>query len=69
MRLFRALLAADLDLQKKTTGNNQLLIVFFFAGDSRRAKAAAAAFAAGDIRGMSVDSEATNDTAAAGMIA
>lgn len=60
VRLFRALLAADLDLQKKTAGNNQLLIAFFYAADARRAKAAATAFA-GDIRGMSVTSEATND--------
>ena len=61
VRLFRALLAADLDLAKKTSGNNQLLIAFFYAGDARRAKTAATAFATGDIRGLSVASEATND--------
>ncbi|HEX3580656.1 MAG TPA: hypothetical protein VH087_02760, partial [Thermoanaerobaculia bacterium] len=33
IRLFRALLAADLDLPKKTVAPNQLLIVFFYVDD------------------------------------
>ena len=45
-RLFRALLAADLDLPKKTLPGNQLLIVFYYSGDGRRASDLAKAFAA-----------------------
>ena len=33
IRLFRALLAADLDLPKKTVAPNQLLVVFFYVDD------------------------------------
>ena len=61
-RVFRALLAADLDLPKKTVGGNQILIVFFYAGDSRRAVELAAGFVGGgDVRGLTVVTEVTND--------
>ena len=63
-RVFRALLAADLDLPKKTVGSNQILILFFYANDGRRAAELAQAFAAnGDVHGLSVVAEATNDPA------
>lgn len=61
-RVFRALLAADLDLPKKTVAGNQILIVFFYANDSRRATELAAAFVGGgDVRGLPVVTEVTND--------
>lgn len=59
-RLFRALLAADLDLPKKTV-NNQLLIVFFYSSDARRASALAQSFAGANIRDIPVMVEVTND--------
>jgi hypothetical protein len=60
-RLFRALLAADVDLPKKAAGN-QLLILFYYAGDGRRAADLAKAFmTAGDVRGLTVSAEVTND--------
>jgi hypothetical protein len=60
-RLFRALLAADLDLAKKTTPANQLLIVFFYTTDARRAGELAKSFAGADVRGLAVSVEVTND--------
>src|SRR6188472_1420563 len=60
-RLFRALLAADLDLPKKTVGGNQLLIVFFYSSDARRAAALAQSFAGANIRDIPVVVEVTND--------
>ena len=61
-RLFRALLAADLELPKKTLPGNQLLIVFYFSSDARRAADLARAFtAAGDVRGLPVAAEVTSD--------
>lgn len=62
-RVFRALLAADVDLPKKTIAGNQILIVFFFYGsDSRRAVELAGAFVgAGDVRGLPVVTEVSND--------
>ena len=64
-RLFRSLLAADLDLAKKTVDNNQLLVVFFYVNDQSRAQELAARFAsdAKDVRGLSVVTELTNDPA------
>lgn len=62
LKLFRALLAADLDLPKKAA-NNKLLIVFFYTGDARRANDLANAFAATDVRGLQVAVETTNDLA------
>ena len=66
VRLFRTLLAADLDLPKKTVGPNQLLIVFFYVDDRQRAADLAARFA-GDakapekIRDLDVVIELSND--------
>lgn len=60
-RLFRALLAADVDLQKKTSGTNQLLIVVFSDSDPRKAGEVAKSLAAGDVKGMSVVTEASGD--------
>jgi hypothetical protein len=45
LRLFRAMLAADLDLQRKVEPDGRLLVVFLHAGDGRRAEALATAFA------------------------
>ena len=62
IRLFRALLAADLDLPKKTIAPNQLLIVFFYVDDKARAADLAHRFVAEDkIHGISVVTEVTND--------
>ena len=62
IRLFRALLAADLDLPKKTVAPNQLLVVFFFVDDKARATDLAQRFITEDkIRGLSVVTEVTND--------
>jgi hypothetical protein len=61
IRLFRALLAADLDLPKKTVAN-QLLVVFFYVDDKARAADLAQRFTTEDkIRGLSVVTEVTND--------
>lgn len=57
-RLFRALLAADLDIQKKTLPPNQLLIVFTYEGDATRAAALANSFAGTEIHGLPVIAEA-----------
>src|ERR1043166_7910512 len=62
IRLFRALLAADLDLAKKTVAPNQLLIVFFYVDDRTRAAVLAQRFATDDkIRGISIVTELTSD--------
>src|SRR6266446_6625593 len=59
---FRWVAAAVLELPKKTLPGNQLLIVFYFASDARRAADLARAFtAAGDVRGLPVAAEVTND--------
>ena len=62
VRLFRSLLAADLDLPKKTTGAS-LLIVFYYVNDKQRAADLARQFegAAEKIRGLDVIAEVTND--------
>jgi hypothetical protein len=62
VRLFRSLLAADLDLPKKTTGDH-LLIVFYYVDDKQRAAELARLFsdAAEKIRGLDVVAEITND--------
>ena len=66
VRLFRTLLAADLDLPKKTVENNQLLVVFFYVDDKRRAEELAARFVGNPpekVRDMAVIAEVTNDAA------
>lgn len=61
-RVFRTLLAADLDLGRKTVAANQILIIFYYAKDGRRAGELAKAFAdSGDVHGLSVVAEVTND--------
>ncbi|HEV8268546.1 MAG TPA: hypothetical protein VGR00_09945, partial [Thermoanaerobaculia bacterium] len=64
LRLFRALLAADLDLEKKAEGG-KLLVLFFYTDDKRRADEMAKAFAKGEgaeaIRGLPVVVETTSD--------
>ena len=62
MRLFKSLLAADLDLAKKTT-NEKLLIVFYYVDDKERAAEMASRFAADKVRGFDVITEITNDPA------
>jgi hypothetical protein len=62
IRLFRALLAADLDLPKKTVAPNQLLILFFYVDDKARAADLAQRFATDDkVRGIPIVTEVTND--------
>jgi hypothetical protein len=66
VRLFRALLAADVDLPKKTEGN-QLVVVFYYVNDPRRATDLAARFVqeSKELRGMAVTTEIANDAAMA----
>lgn len=64
VRLFRTLLAADLDITKKTVENNQLLVVFYYVDDKRRAEELAARFMGNPpekVRDMTVVTEVTND--------
>lgn len=64
VRLFRTLLAADLDLPKKTVENNQLLVVFYYVDDKRRAEELAVRFTGNPpekIREMGIITEVTND--------
>lgn len=66
VRLFRTLLAADLDLTRKTVENNQLLVVFFYVDDKRRAEELAARFVGNPpetVRDMQVIAEVSNDAA------
>ncbi len=69
IRFFRALLAADIDLPKKTAAPNQLLIVFLYVDDKSRAADLATRFVEDakerDIRGMSIATEVTNDASLA----
>jgi hypothetical protein len=63
VRLFRALLSADIDLPKKTVAPNQLLVVFFYVDDERRARDLAARFVqeSKELRGLTVSTEVIND--------
>jgi hypothetical protein len=66
LRLFRALLAADVRLQTKTVSPNQILIVFVYVADKRHAAELAERFIAeakerDTIRGLSIVTELTND--------
>jgi hypothetical protein len=63
VRLFRALLSADIDLPKKTVAPNTLLIVFFYVDDERRARDLAARFVqeSKEIRGLTVTTEVMSD--------
>jgi hypothetical protein len=67
-KLFRALLAADLDLERKTTSDGRLLVLFFYTDDRKRADERAKAFgkaatpeAVEPIRGLPVSMETTAD--------
>ena len=64
VRLFRTLMAADLDLPKKTVENNQLLVVFLYVDDKRRAEELAARFVGNPpekVRDLAVIAEVTSD--------
>lgn len=63
VRLFRALLSADIDLPKKTVAPNTLLVVFFYVDDQRRASDLAARFVqeSKELRGLTVTTEIVND--------
>jgi hypothetical protein len=63
VRFFRSLLAADVDLPKKTIPPDQLLIVFFYVDDARGAKDLMARFGeqAKELRGLPVVTETTKD--------
>jgi hypothetical protein len=67
-KLFRALLAADLDLERKTTPEGRLLVLFFYTNDRKRAEERAKAFgkaatpdAVEPIRGLPITMEQTQD--------
>src|SRR6266446_6280866 len=66
VRLFRSLLAADLDLPKKTVAANQLLILFLYVDDAKHANDLAKSFIEESkerdkLRGLSIVIEPTND--------
>ena len=66
LKLFRALLAADIKLPAKTVGPNQILIVFLYVNDRRHATNLANRFIQDakerdNIRGLSIITEITND--------
>ncbi|MEO6325409.1 MAG: hypothetical protein ABIT01_00395 [Thermoanaerobaculia bacterium] len=65
LKLFRALLSADLELEKKVVDERRLLIVFFHTDDRRRADELAKLFgksgATETIRGLPVIAEASVD--------
>jgi hypothetical protein len=66
VRLFRSLLAADMDLSRKTVSDGKLLIAFFYTDSPSRAQEMAAAFAGPGIeqpaiRGMAVGTDVTAD--------
>ena len=66
LRLFRALLAADIKLPAKTIGPNQILILFIYVNDRRHATDQATRFIDDakehdSIRGLSIVTEITND--------
>lgn len=67
VRLFRALLAADVDLKNRTLEDGRLLVVFFYTDDSKRALGVAKAFSKGEekgaegVRGIPTVTEAASD--------
>jgi hypothetical protein len=66
LKLFRALLAADIKLPAKTVGPNQILIVFLYVNDRRHAENLANRFIhdakeRDSIRGLSIVTEISND--------
>ncbi len=68
IRLFRALLAADLELERKTATDGRLLVLFFHTGDRDQAEEWSRVFAGNDpsgatepIRGLPVTLETTDD--------
>ena len=68
IKLFRALLAADLDLERKATADGRLLVLFFYTDDRKRAEELAKAFgkapapgAVEPVRGLPVSLESTAD--------
>jgi hypothetical protein len=62
-RLFRALLSADTDIDRKTSGN-QLVVVFLYTDDKARAAALAQRFLgdANDLHGIPIAVEFSTDT-------
>ena len=66
VNLLRTLLAADVDLARKTVDDNQLLVVFYYVDDRRRAEELASKFVGNPpktVRDMRVITEVTNDAA------
>ena len=60
LKIFRALTAADLDIEKKTV-DGKLLVVFFYTDDRRRADELAKTFGDDPIHGLPVFVEETTD--------
>jgi len=65
LKIFRALLAADLDLEKKTAGDGKLVVVFFTMDDRRRGEELAKSFGGDPIHGLPVSTELAADAALA----
>jgi hypothetical protein len=61
LKIFRALLAADLDLEKKTVDEGRLLVVFFYTDERKRADDLAKAFGSEPIHGLPLATEETSD--------
>lgn len=65
LKIFRALLAADLDLDKKTVEDGKLLVLFFYTDDARRADELGKSFGTDPIHGKPVAVEQGADSALA----
>jgi hypothetical protein len=63
LKIFRALLAADLDLDKKTVDDGKLLVLFFYTDDARRASELSKSFGSDPIHGKPVAVEQGTDPA------
>lgn len=61
VRLFRALLAADTQLNEKVGADGKLLLLFFCTDNSRHAQDLASAFTADPIRDLPIQTEITAD--------
>src|SRR5258706_1037984 len=63
LKIFRALVAAALALDKKTVGEGRLLVLFFFTDERRRASDLAKGFGGEPIHGLQVTTEEASDAA------
>jgi len=69
LKIFRALLAADLDLDKKTVEDGKLLVLFFYTDDPRKADELVKSFGSDPIHGKPVVLERGTDASLAAFAA